>query len=133
MNKLFHKQQGVTFLGFLIVMAVIVSFILFGLRLFPLYNDKFKVLSIMKSIASQPNAQTLNQTDTWNMFIKNADIQGLLIFNQDQAVKDAVTLEKNEEGSGNVIHVYFEKRNKLFDDIDLILDFDESLPMGANE
>jgi len=131
MNKIIHRQKGVTFLGFVIVLAVIVSFALFGLRLFPLYNEKFKVLAVMKYVASQPNAATINQTEAWKLFYNNADIQGLTMFEKDQSVRDHVKLEKNEEGSGNVIHVYFEKRSKLFDDIDLLLDFDESLPMGG--
>ena len=130
MNKLIHRQKGMTFLGFVILMAVIAAFVLFGLRLFPLYNTKMGLVSVMKSVASQPNAENFNQTDVWKVFYNNADIQGLRVFTE-QVVREQVKLEKNEDGSGKTIHVTFEERNKLFDDIELILVFDETMPMGG--
>ena len=117
-------------LGFAIVLAVIAAFVMFGLRLFPLYNTKFRVLEVMKQVASQPNAASLSQADAWKLFYNNADVQGLSIFESERTVKEDVKLEKNDEGT-NVIHVQFEERNKLFDDIELILVFDESMPMGG--
>ena len=130
MNKLLHRQKGMTFLGFVILMAVIAAFVLFGLRLFPLYNTKMGLVSVMKSVAIQPNAENFSQADVWKMFYNNADIQGLRAFD-DKLVKESVKLEKDEDGSGKVIHVTFEQRNKLFDDIELILVFDETMPMGG--
>jgi hypothetical protein len=130
MNNIIHRQKGITFLGVVIVLAVIAAFVLFGLRLFPLYNTKFKTLSVMKYVASQPNAGNLSKTDVWTLFYNNADVQGLLMFESDKTVKEVVKLEKDDEGT-EVIHVKFEERNKLFDDIELVLVFDESLPMGG--
>ena len=131
MSKIIHKQKGITFVGFVIVMAVIASFVLFILRLFPLYSEKMKIMTVMEYIATQPNAATMNQADVWKLFINNANIQAVSQFPKDQDVRDHVKLEKSEDGSGNVIRVYFDKRSPLFDDIELILDFDQSLPMGG--
>ena len=130
MNKIIKKQCGITFLGIVIILAALAAFVLFGLKLFPLYNDKFKVLSVMKYVASQPNAESLPQAEAWKLFYNNADVQGLRMFEQDKTVRDHVKLEKDEDGSGNVIHVFFEERNKLFDDIALVLEFDETMSMG---
>ena len=130
MNKLIHRQKGITFLGLIIVLAVIAAFVLFGLRVFPLYNTKLGIMAVMKSVASQPNADSFSQADVWKVFYNNADIQGLRVFTE-QVVREQVKLEKNEEGSGKTIHVTFEERNKLFDDIELLLNFDETMPMGG--
>jgi len=130
MNKLIHRQKGITFLGLVIMLAVIASFVLFGLRLFPLYNTKLGLMSVMKSVASQPDAESFSQADVWKVFYNNADIQGLRVFSE-QVVREHVKLEKDEEGSGKSIHVTFEERNKLFDDIELLLNFDETMPMGG--
>ena len=130
MNKIIHTQRGMTFLGFVIVMAVIAGFVLMGLRLFPLYNEKFKVLSVMKSVANQPNAASMSQAEMQKVFYNNADVQGVRMFEKDQTVRDHVKLEKEKDGPA-VIHVFFEKRNKLFDDIDLVLNFDKSIPISG--
>ena len=130
MNKLIHRQKGITFLGLIIVLAVIAAFVLFGLRVFPLYNTKLGIMAVMKSVASQPNADSFSQADVWKVFYNNADIQGLRVFTE-QVVREQVKLEKNEDGSGKTIHVTFEERNKLFDDIELLLNFDETMPMGG--
>ena len=130
MNKLIHRQKGITFLGLIIVLVVIAAFVLFGLRVFPLYNTKLGIMAVMKSVASQPNADSFSQADVWKVFYNNADIQGLRVFTE-QVVREQVKLEKNEDGSGKTIHVTFEERNKLFDDIELLLNFDETMPMGG--
>ena len=130
MNKLIHRQKGITFLGLIIVLVVIAAFVLFGLRVFPLYNTKLGIMAVMKSVASQPNADSFSQADVWKVFYNNADIQGLRVFTE-QVVREQVKLEKNEEGSGKTIHVTFEERNKLFDDIELLLNFDETMPIGG--
>lgn len=130
MNKIIHSQKGMTFLGLVFVLAIIASFVLFGLRIFPLYNTKFGVLKVMKYVTSQPNAASMTYTDAWKLFYSNADIQGLRMFELDKTVKDDVKLERDENGA-NVLHVTFEERNKLFDDIDLVLNFDETMPMGG--
>lgn len=119
-----------TFLGFIILMGVIASFVLMGLRLFPLYNEKFKVLAVMKSVASQPNAANMSQSEMQKVFYNNADVQDVRMFEENKTVAEHVKLEKDEDGSG-MIHVFFEKRNKLFDDIDLVLNFDETMPMSG--
>lgn len=130
MNNIIHRQNGISLIGFVIVLAVLAAFVMLGLRLFPLYSTKFRVLDVMKYVASQPGAEKFSQTDVWNLFYKNADIQGLSMFGKDQTVKDDVKLEKGDK-SGAVIHVTFEERNPLFGDIELVLDFDESMPLGG--
>jgi hypothetical protein len=120
-----------TFLGFGIAAAVFIAFILFGLRLFPLYNEKLKVMTAMKSVVNQPNAANFTQSEMQMSFYKNADINGSTIFGTEKAVKQYVKLERGEKGGPQLIHIAFEMRNKLFDDIELVLVFDDSMPMSS--
>jgi len=129
MNKIICKQDGLTFLGFLIVLGVIGAFALMALRLFPLYNEKFKVLAVMQSVANQPNSGSMTQAEVWKVFYNNADVQGVRMFGENKVVMEHVKLEK--EDGAPVLHVFFEKRNKLFDDIELVLNFDKTLPLGS--
>ena len=129
MNKIIYRQKGITFLGVVFVLAIIASFVLFGLKLFPLYNTKFGILKVMTHVVTQPDAAAMSQTDAWKLFYNNADIQGLRMFELDKTVKEHVKVERTE--NGNVLHVIYEERNKLFDDIELVLNFDKSMPMGG--
>jgi len=130
MNKIIHRQKGMTFLGLVFILAIIASFVLFGVRVFPLYNTKFGVLKVMKYVVSQPGADKFTYEDVFKLFYDNADIQGLRMFEMDKTVRDDVKLERGDNG-GHVLHVTFEQRNKLFDDIDLVLNFDKTMPMGG--
>jgi len=50
------KQSGLTFIGLCIVLAIIVVFVLFGLRVFPLYNEKLQIESAINSVVNQPDS-----------------------------------------------------------------------------
>lgn len=134
MNRNIKRQDGVTLIGLVLILGVIAAFVLMGLRLFPLYNEKFRVLQIMKTVTSQSDAATMTQAQMQKVFYSNATIQSSTVFNRQTVVSENVKLEKGEGGGVPLIHVTFELRNPLFDDFELVLNFDESMPMsGGNE
>ena len=51
-----QKQQGLTLIGFVIVLLVIGAFAFVGLKLFPVYSEYYSVVSDMKGIAAEPGA-----------------------------------------------------------------------------
>ena len=57
MKTLYKQQRGITFLGVLIIMAVIATYVLLGVRLYPLYYEKTQVINAMKGAANQPNVE----------------------------------------------------------------------------
>ena len=126
-----RHQQGITFIGFLLVAAVVVFFALFAMRLFPLYSEKFNVITSMKSVANKPNIGSESDRDIQKALLNNFTIQYVERFNL-QNLKDYLTIEKNEQGDKTMTMEY-EIRNTLYDELDVVLNFKYTLVLPVKE
>jgi Tfp pilus assembly major pilin PilA len=129
MNNMLNEQRGVTFLGWLIILAIIAFFVMITLRLFPLYNEKMIVVSAMNSVASRPEIREMSNTDVLKTFLRTVQVGGSPHFD-DQTVKKYVTFEKSESG-GRMMTVAYEVRNKFYDDIEFVMNFNRSVELGG--
>lgn len=132
MNKMLNQQRGVTFLGWLIILAIIAFFVMITLRLFPLYNEKMIVVSAMNSVASRPEVTQMSNTDVVKTFLRTVQVGGSQHFN-DRTVKQFVKVEKPEaKGGGRLLTVTYEVRNKFYDDIEFVMNFNRSVELGGS-
>jgi Tfp pilus assembly protein PilE len=116
-----RHQQGITFIGFLIVAAVVMFFAVLAMRLFPLYSEKFAVIQSMKSVASRPDIGNATDYDIQKALMSNFVIQDVNRFDK-QTLPDYLTIEKNEQGGKNMTMEY-EIRNVLYGELDVVLNF----------
>lgn len=129
MNKLLNEQRGVTFLGWIIILAIIGYFVLFTLRLFPLYNEKMIVSSAMESVASRPGVDKMSDADVFKNFLRTVQVGGSVRFD-DRSIKELAKIEKpKKKGEPRKLTVIFEIRNKFFQDIELVLNFNKSVDL----
>ena len=129
MKQSLKQQSGLTFLGLVFILAVIAMVVVFVLRLFPLYNEKFQIEAAMQTVASQPGAASRNINDTRSAFMRALAVTNISRFDRNN-IKDHVNLLK-PAGAGQppMLHVQYEATNKLFADIQLLLQFDKQLPL----
>lgn len=136
MTTTLYRQSGITFWGLCFVLFFIGVLVLFTLRAFPLYNEKFQIMSAINSIVDRPDASKLSESDVRKYFMRNIQITNIDRFN-DRNVKDHVTVIKpKNRGEPRIMHVQYEARNDLFSDLDLVLTFDVKKPLrgpGAGE
>lgn len=131
MKKMINKQRGITFLGLCFIAAIIGVFVLLGVRLFPLFNEKFRVMTAMDSVANQPGSANYTVEEARKFFARNVQISGSQLFN-DKTVKEYVTIEKpTKKDEPRLLRVAFETRNEFFDDIKFVLAFDKTVPLGG--
>ena len=130
MKQVLKKQSGMTFIGLVLVLAIIALVTVFVLRLFPLYNEKFQVEAAMNSVASQPDSATGNVADTRRAFLRAISVSNVNRFN-DANIKDHIDIIKPAgRGQPPMMHVHYQSTNKLFADIQLLLVFDKQIPLG---
>lgn len=129
-----YRQSGITFWGLCFVLFFIGVLVLFTLRAFPLYNEKFQVLSAIDSVVSRPDASKLSDADVRKYFMRNIQVTNIDRFN-DRNIRDHVTVIKpKNKREPRIMHVQYEARNDLFSDLDLILVFDVKKPLrGPSE
>jgi hypothetical protein len=132
MQQMKNKQYGVGFWGWTAILAALACFILFGFRVFPLYNEKITVISNMESIASRPNADKMTVKDIRKYFLRNMEIANTTRFT-DQSVKKLATVSTNKKTKKRYLRVAYEARNDLVKDIKLLLIFDHKVQLGGTE
>lgn len=123
-----ETQNGLTLLGFIMVVALICFFILLGLKLFPLYNESFAVTQSLKSVASQPEAEKLSENDIQKYFLRSAYINGLDRFKEDN-IDDYLVANKVGEDP-RTMTIYYEGRKNLFSNLDIVLVYDRTIELG---
>ncbi len=132
MNKMLNEQRGVTFLGWCTILAIIAFFVMITLRLFPLYNEKMIVTSAMNSVAGRPESAQLSNTDVIKSFLRTVQVGGSQRFN-DSTVKQYAKVENSKTKDGaRLLTVTFEVRNKFYDDIEFVLNFNKSVELRGN-
>lgn len=131
MKNSLKQQSGITFMGLCFVLAFIAIVVIFTLRLFPLYNEKFQIEAAMRSVVSQPNAAKKTIVDTRKDFLKALSVTNINRFT-DQTVKEYVMVDKpTKKGEPSMLHVKYNATNALFSDIQLLMAFDKKIPMGG--
>jgi hypothetical protein len=116
------RQQGITLIGFAIVLLVLGFFAFMAMKLVPSYIEYFGVKKAMSQMATSGNAQ---------------DLDGLrreLIFKMGfQYVDDAtiqpkdITLDRANNGA--VLHVEYDKQIPFIYNIDFLLHFENSVQL----
>ncbi|TAJ93458.1 MAG: DUF4845 domain-containing protein [Gammaproteobacteria bacterium] len=131
MRKGIYHQHGITMWGFLFVLAFIAIVVLFTMRAFPLYNEKFQVVSAMNSVASRPDSAEYTLRQVHESFYKQITMTNLTRFSS-KTLKDFVFLEKaKKKGDPNIMRVKYTASNKLFADLYLTMEFERSVPLNG--
>jgi Tfp pilus assembly protein PilE len=130
MKQSLKQQSGLTFIGLVFVLAIIAMVVLFVLRLFPLYNEKLQVEAAMQTVVNQPGAASRNINETRGAFMRALAVTNITRFTSNN-VRDHVDIVKPARaGEPPLLHVKYQATNKLFADIQLLLDFDKQLPLS---
>lgn len=127
-----QRQGGLSFIGMLIVCAVLVFAALVAMKLWPLYNEKFKMVQSMEAVAGEANIRNGTLYDIKSALMRNFDVQDVDEFNM-QNIGSALTVTKNPDGS-RTMNINYEIRGPLFGELDVVLKFDHSveIPRGDN-
>lgn len=131
MKNLMLKQKGITFIGLCFILAFIGIVVMFVVRAFPLYNEKFQVTAAINSVVSRPDAAELTVEQVRDYFMRNIQVTNIERFTDDN-IKNYLKIENPvKKGESKMIHVTFEGRNKLFADLYLVMVFDQRVPLRS--
>ena len=130
MKNLLKHQEGITFLGILIILGMLGCFFLFGLRAFPLYTEHFAIKQAMKGGAGQPYKSRNSITKIRSLLLKNLDINSVYSFNS-KNIKKVTTLKKKK--GKRILYFNNLKSERLFGDLYLTLKTDESIELPGGK
>ena len=72
MNR--HSQQGLTTIGWIVVISIFGSIVLTGFKILPMYLEFYNVKAVMEAVAQNPEIDPKSKRDLWSAIEKNMRI-----------------------------------------------------------
>jgi len=132
MKNMRNKQNGIGFGGWCSILGILAFFVLFTLRVMPLYSEKFQIISAMESVANKPKAKGMSTTDLRKLFQKNIDATTNSKRFRVSTIKDLVKVVKDKKTKKRYLHVAYEGRNVFVKDLEFLLPFDHKVELGGS-
>ncbi len=119
-----RKQSGITLIGFIIVMVVAGFFAYMGMVLGPAYSEYYGVVKAINFVAGEA---TPNTTD-FEPLRKGLDRQFNVGYVESVTGKDAKLIR---DKTGNILSMTYEVRKPFLYNIDFVVKFSHSQPLGS--
>lgn len=124
--KSLRQVKGLSFMGFIIVMAVGGFFAYLFMRIGPAYLEYYNVVKSMKAVAAEPAAVNWTSDQIWNslnsrMYISYVDSKHV----------NRKNFEIKKKGLSTTIRVRYERRDSLMYNLDYIATFDKTIEVSG--
>ena len=121
-----RKQGGMTMLGFLITLSVVILFLFCGMKIVPMYIEYYSVKKALASIANEQDTSSATKDKIRAMFARHITIDYVKIIKPDMLKIEATD-------SGFNLTVDYERREELIANLDVVGRFhaEQALVRGA--
>ena len=116
----FGRQRGMTFLSFLVTVAVAGLIGKLALALAPVYLNHYKVIASLESIKANADWSARSREDLLNSLQKRWEVDSV-----DEVTTRNVGLTRDAQGTQ--LRITYDVPRPLFRNIDLVVHFDESI------
>jgi hypothetical protein len=118
-----RRQRGMTAIGGLATLIIIVSAITLTLKLVPHYIDFYTIQSVIEALPSE-EVRGMTRAALNEKLDKSFKINNL----RDFAIRDIITVERSRDAT--VLQVQYERRENLFLNIDVVITFHKRYEYG---
>lgn len=119
------RQQGMTLLGWIIVLGLIAFFVLLTLRLLPNYLENFKVAETLESLKNEPDITRKAPSEVRKLISRR------FIINDVTSIDARDVTISNDDGR-ITIRARYEIRVPVLGNVDAVTKFDESVELIRN-
>ncbi len=110
-----NKQHGMSLLGFLIILVLILFFAYIGMKLGPIYMNHYSVVSSMKSLSEEPGAANMSEARLRQLLRRKFDLS--YVKHIEPADIEVI------RSSGTQILAEYEVRETLIGNVDAVVSF----------
>jgi len=114
-----HSQKGMSILSWLMVLAVIAFLASAAFKVLPHYFDYMSLEKMITSVETDKAAEVRSINEFYSYISKGMQVNSIRDLNMQDAIK--VKIENNEFR----VHMKYEKREPLIENIDLVVRFDK--------
>ncbi|MEO6154452.1 MAG: DUF4845 domain-containing protein [Thermomonas sp.] len=108
-----RKQSGITMIGFLITLAVVMLFLYCGMKIIPMYTEYYSVKKALASLANEPGINNAPKEKLRELFFKR-----LYMSYATNVKPEALKIEPREDGY--LMTVDYERREPLIANLDVV-------------
>lgn len=112
-----RSQKGMSLLGWIVTLGVLAFLASTAFKLFPHYMDYYALQKIITKVESEP-AQIVSVRDFYDHIQKGMGVNSIRL-----NLKEA--LEIKQENDLFLLHLKYEKREHLIENLDLVATFDK--------
>jgi len=117
-----RKQNGLTLIGFAMVLVLVVFFAYVGMRIIPLYLEYNAVVSTLNQLQKTPGAKSMSPAK-----LKQNITNSLWVsYSANNVKREHIKISRS---NGVLVRIAYEVRRPLLGNIDLILSFDRSVTL----
>lgn len=113
-----NRQRGVTFIGFVMLLAIVGFFAYAAMRLVPIYTEYYAVVSAMKAVAAESGAAEMQPGDIRNMLLKRFDVSYV-----SSVRPNDIRISRDRNPS---ITIAYEVRKPFISNVDIVVSFSHS-------
>lgn len=117
----FNRQQGVSKMGLLAMVLVIAGFFTVGIKVIPMYLDHNVMTGVAEELVSSGAANDMTVAEVRERFSNAMRLNNIRDF-------DVANVRVTRADGGTVIRLSYEKRVKLFANLDMVAVFDTTVP-----
>jgi len=108
-----RKQSGMTMLGFLITLSVVMFFLYCGMKVVPMYTEFYSVKKALAGLAAEPGITNKSKEQIRDLFFRR-----LYMSYANNVKTDALKIEST--GEGMMLTVDYEQRRELLANLDVV-------------
>jgi hypothetical protein len=117
------RQTGITFIGFLLIAAMVGVVGFSGLRLWPAYYENFKIRQILNEVKSEWDGQAATPATIRRSISKRLDIEMVEGFT-------AREFEVEKSAGGFIVAARYERIAPLLGNVSFLVEFDDEVEIG---
>ncbi len=108
-----RKQHGMTMIGFLITLSVVMLFLYCGMKIVPMYTEYYSVKKALAGLANEPGIANSSKEKIRELFFKR-----LYMSYANNVKKQALTIDSTDTGYKMVVD--YERREQLIANLDVV-------------
>ncbi|VAW87189.1 hypothetical protein MNBD_GAMMA16-1416 [hydrothermal vent metagenome] len=125
MKNNIRSQAGVSFFGWLVIIALIAFFATSILTLYPMYYNHYKATAHLKSVANDFATVTMNKKEIKTAISKRFQVDNISFINQAKDIK--IEIKKKNKKKQTIINLSYEVRAHLMGNIFVVGDFSDNV------
>ena len=125
MHQIRRKQKGMTFAGWLTVLALIGVFSMVGMKLIPIYLEHYTVKTVVDSLKNEPLITKKSTNQIRTMIMRRLDINGVYDLKREHvAVKKSPGIL--------YVNIAYQVQKKMVANIDVLVSFSDEIELVSN-